>query len=138
MSQILEPRAQAIDALSQDWQGEVYVHVSTIFQSHSESKDHPGQRGISNTPPPVAVTTVVCTSTMTVCGAPSYHNHSVPPGPTVTTGVCLGQQVVPSAHMEALMQHYQAEGFQKRSLDPQQNVQRQVDSLCSLSRRTKN
>ena len=88
--------------------------------------------------PPVAVTTVVCTSTMTVCGAPSYHNHSVPPGPTVTTGVCLGQQVVPSAHMEALMQHYQAEGFQKRSLDPQQNVQRQVDSLCSLSRRTKN
>ena len=34
----------------------------------------------------------------------------------VTTGVCLhglGRQVVPSAHMKALMQHYQAAGFSK-------------------------
>ena len=34
----------------------------------------------------------------------------------VTTGVCLhglGRQVVPSAHMKALMQHCQAAGFSK-------------------------
>ena len=30
---------------------------------------------------------------------------------TVTTGICLGWQLVRSAHMEALMQHYQPPGF---------------------------
>ena len=39
-------------------------------------------------------------------------HHSVPPGLTVTTSICLGQQVVPSARLE-----YQAAGFSKRSLD---------------------
>ena len=51
------------------------------------------------------------TFTMCVCGPSSYH--SIPPGPTVTTGVCLGRQVVTSARMEALMQQYQAAGFSK-------------------------
>ena len=44
-----------------------------------------------------------------VCEPPS--DNPIPPRPTVTTGVCLGWQVVPSACMEALMQHYQAAGF---------------------------
>ena len=83
--------------------GVVDVHVSTVppaQQSHSETKDYPLGRGNSNSPL-VAVTTVVPTSTP-VCGLPSHH--SILPGPTVTTGICLGWQVIPFARMEALMQ----------------------------------
>ena len=61
--------------------------------------------------PLVAVTTVVSIHTTSVCGPPSIF--FVPPIPTVTTGICLERQVVPSAHMEALMQHYQAAGFSR-------------------------
>ena len=53
--------------------GEVDVHVSTISpaqQSHSETRDHPGGRSDTNSPL-VAVTTVVSTSTASVCGPPS-------------------------------------------------------------------
>ena len=41
------------------------------------------------------------------------HPLSVPQRPVVTTGLYLERQVVPSARMEALMQHYQAAGFSK-------------------------
>ena len=89
------------------------IHVSTVSpaqQSHSEAQDHPGGRSDSNSPL-VAITTVFSTPTMPVCGPPWIF--SVPPRPTVTTGICLGRQVIPSACMEALMQHYQAAGFSK-------------------------
>ena len=42
-------------------------------------------------------------STSSVCGPPLHLSER--PGPIVTTGVCLGWQVVPSPHMETLMQH---------------------------------
>ena len=77
--------------------GVVDVHVSTVSpaqQSHSETKDHPGGRSDTNSPL-VAVTIVVPASTTSVCGPPSHH--SVPPGPTVTTGECLSRKVIPSA-----------------------------------------
>ena len=65
MSPVLELRALAIDALSQDWQGKrILVHVSTISpaqQSHSEAQDHLGGPADTNSPL-VAVTTVVSTS----------------------------------------------------------------------------
>ena len=48
---------------------------------------------------------------MSVCRPPSHH--SVPTGPTVTTGVCLGWQFIRSAGMEALMQQCQAAEFSK-------------------------
>ena len=70
--------------------GEVDVHVSTISpaqQSHSETTDHPGGQSDTNSPL-VAVTTMVSTSNMSVCGPLSHQ--SVLPGSTVTTGVCLG------------------------------------------------
>ena len=57
------------------------------FPLHNKSfrtKDHPGLRGNSNSLL-MAVSTVVPTSTMPVCGPPSHH--SVPPGLTVTTSV---------------------------------------------------
>ena len=38
---------------------------------------------------------------------------SMPPRPGVTTGLYLERQVVPSARMEALVQHYLAAGFSK-------------------------
>ena len=92
---------------------DVDVHVSTVSpaqQSHSEAQDDPGGRGDTHSPL-VAVTTVVSTLATTVCGPPSIL--SVPPRPAVPTGVYLERQVVPSARMEALMQHYQAAGFLK-------------------------
>ena len=82
------------------------VHVFTVSpaqQSHSEAQDDPGGRGDTHSPL-VAVTTMVSTPTTTVCGPPSIL--SVPSRPTVTTGICLERQFVPSAHMETLMQHY--------------------------------
>ena len=94
--------------------GEVDVHVFTIppaQQSHSEAKDHPGWSSDTNCPL-VAVTIVVPTSSMSVCGPPSHH--SVPPGPTVTT-VCIGWQIIPFARMDALTQHYQAAGFSREA-----------------------
>ena len=46
-----------------------------------------------------------------MCGPPSLL--SIPLRSTVTAGICLERQVIPSARMEALMQHYQAAGFSK-------------------------
>ena len=85
MSPIPEPRALAVDALSQDWQG----------------------RSMYMFPP----TVVVSTPTSSLCGLPPVLSLSsrscVPAG----SEVCLGRKVIPSAHMEALMRHYKAAGF---------------------------
>ena len=84
--------------------GEVDVHVSTVppaQQSHSETQNHPRRRSDTNNRL-VAVTTMVSTSTTSVCGPPVLL--SIGPEPTVTRGVYLGQQVVPFACLEALMQ----------------------------------
>ena len=94
--------------------GEVNVHVSTISpaqQSHSEAQDHPDGRGDTHRPL-VAVTTVVSTPATIECGSPAMIL-SVPQRPFVTTGLYLKWQVIPSARMEALMQHYQAAGFSR-------------------------
>ena len=91
--------------------GEVDVHVSAISPAqpgHLGTQDHPGGQSDTNSPL-VVITMVVPTSTTSVCGPPSLL--SVPPGPTVTTGICLGWQVIPSARIEARMQHTQAAGF---------------------------
>ena len=53
MALVPEPRALAIDALSQDWQGKVNVHVSTVSpaqKSHSEAQDHPDRQGDTHRP----------------------------------------------------------------------------------------
>ena len=125
MSPILEPRALAVDALSQDWQGlagEVNVHVSPIppaQQSHSEASIHSGGRG-SSCSLLVANSIVFSTSTTSLCGTPP--SSSLPSGSSVParSEVRLGWKVVPSARMEALMRHYKAAGFQKRSLGSRQ------------------
>ena len=92
---------------------EVDVHVSTVSpaqQSHSEAQDHSHGQGDTHRPL-VAVPTVISTPATTECGSPTIL--SVPQRPVVTTGLYLERQVVPSARMEALMQHYQAAGFSK-------------------------
>ena len=93
--------------------GTINVHVSSISpaqQSHSEAQDDPGGRDDTHSPL-VAIKTVVSTLATSVCGPPSIL--SVQPRPSVTTGICLERQVVPSARMEALMLHYQAAGFSR-------------------------
>ena len=82
----------------------------TLLNKSFRTQDHPGGQRNSNSPL-VAGSTVVPTSTTSVCGPPLHH--SVQPGLTVTTRVCLGWQVVPSARLEALMQNYQASLFFK-------------------------
>ena len=86
------------------------THLPQFMSPVSEAQDDPGRRGDSHSPL-VAVTTVVSTLTTSVCGPPSIL--SVPRRPAVTTGICLERQVVPSARMEALVQHYQAAGFSR-------------------------
>ena len=80
-----------------------------LLNSHSEAQDHPNGRGDTHRPL-VAVTTVVSTPATIKCGS-SATILSVPQRPFVTTGLYPKQQVIPSALMEALMQHYQAAGF---------------------------
>ena len=112
MSPIPEPLALAVDALSQDWQGRsVYVSsIPSAHQSHSEAPVHPGGRGNSHSPL-VAESVVVSTPTSSLCGTPpglSLPSRSSVPA---VSEVHLGQKVVPSARMEALMRHYKAAGF---------------------------
>ena len=57
----------------------------------------------------VAVSTMVSTPNTTMCGSPSYS--SIPPISVVSTRVHFAWAVIPSTHMEALMQHFQAAGF---------------------------
>ena len=49
---VLEPRALAIDALSQDWQGRsMYMFPPfLLLNSHSEAQDHPDRRGDTHRP----------------------------------------------------------------------------------------
>ena len=96
MALVPEPRAHTIDALSQDWQWEVNVHVSTISpaqQSHSEAQDHPDGRGDTHRPL-VAVTTMASTPATIECGSPATIL-SVPHRPFGTTGLYLKRQVIP-------------------------------------------
>ena len=67
-------------------------------------------RGNSHSPL-VAELVVVSTPTSSLCGTPS--RLSLPSGSSVLAGpeVCLRRKVVPSARMEALIRHYEAEGF---------------------------
>ena len=51
----------------------------------------------------------------------------------VTTGICLGWQVVPSACLEALMQHYQTAGFSRRSLDLWQPLKDPQHTECATT-----
>ena len=93
--------------------GEVNVHVSPIHpaqQSHSEALIHSVGRG-SPRSHLVADSNVVSTSTTSLCGTPP--SSSLPSRSSVPKGseVRLGQKVVPSARMEALMRHYKAAGF---------------------------
>ena len=91
--------------------GYMFPPFSPAQQSHSEAQDHPDGRGDTHHPL-VAVTTVVSTPATTECGSPTIL--SVPQRPVVITGLYLKWQVIPSARMEALMQHYQAAGFSRK------------------------
>ena len=87
--------------------GKIDVHVSTFSpaqQSYSETTGHTGSRGYSDSP--LAKTVVVSTPTSSLCGPSAVL--SIPPRSSVSTGseICLGQKVVPSACMEALVRHY--------------------------------
>ena len=107
---------------------EVDEHVSPAQQSHSETTDHPGGRS-DNIAPLEAVTTMVSTSTTSVCGPPSHH--SLPLGPTVRTGVCLGWKVIPSARMKALIcSTTKQQVFQKRSLGSQLLLENPLQTEC--------
>ena len=87
-----------------------FLHSLCSFRSHSEALVHPGNRGNSHSPL-VAESVVVSTLSSSLCGTPP--GLSLPSRSSVPAGseVCLGRKVVPSARMEALMQHYKAAGF---------------------------
>ena len=113
VSPILEPRALAVDALSQDWQGRsmyMFPPVPPAQQGRAESSVHSGGGG-DTCSPLVAVSVVVSTSATSLCGTPA--STSLPSGSSVPAGseVHLRGKAVPSARMEALMRHYKAAGF---------------------------
>ena len=109
MSPVPEPRALAVDALSQDWQvRSMYMFppfplLSKVVQKLRST--HVAEVIL------VAVSTVVSIPTTSLCGTPVNSpipsRSSVPAGPEVH----LRRKVIPSARMEALMLHYKAAGF---------------------------
>ena len=109
MSPVPEPRALAVDALSQDWQGRS-MYISPAQQGRAEVTVHSSGRGDSCSPL-VAVSTVVPTLTTSLCGTPVVS--PIPSRSSVSGGpeVHLRRKVIPSACMEALMRHYKAAGF---------------------------
>ena len=84
--------------------------VSPTQQGYSETTLDTGGRSDSDSPL-VAKTVMVSTPTSSLCGPPTVL--SLPSRSSVTTGseIHLGQMVIPSASMEALMRHYKAAGF---------------------------
>ena len=110
ISPISELRALAIDALSQDWQGRsMFMFPPYPLLSRLRTT----QEGEVILIAPGGLTTMVSTSTKSLCGTPSLL--SIPPGPIVISRICLDWQIIPSACLEALMQHYQAAEFFKEA-----------------------
>ena len=113
MALVPEPRALAIDALSQAWQGRsMYMFPPFLLLNKVIQKLRTTQTGELILIAPVAITTVVSSPATIECGSPATIL-SVPQRPFVTTGLYLKRQVIPSARMEALMQHYQAAGLSR-------------------------
>ena len=113
MSSVSEPRALAIDALLQDWQGRLmYMFPPFALLNKVIQKLRTTQTGevILIAPWWPSHNRGFHTAT-TECGPPTIL--SIPQILVVTTGLYLERQVIPSARMEALMQHYQAAGFSK-------------------------
>ena len=84
LSPIPEPRALAVDALSQDWQGRS-MYMLRHFpaqQSYSETTGHTGSRGNSNSP------LVDETPTSSLCGPSTVL--SIPPRSIKVYRTCLG------------------------------------------------
>ena len=104
MSLVPEPRALAVDALSQDWQGRSMYMFPPFPLLNKAAQDHPGGRGDTNRPL-VAVTTVVSTLTTSVCGPPMLLS--------IPGYISSGK----SYHLHdggSYAQHYQEAGFSKK------------------------
>ena len=129
----LEPRPLALDALSQDWQGRLmFMFPPFPLLNKVIQKLRTTQEGevilISRWWP----SQLWFPHLLRLClDHPLFL--SVQPGTTVTTGICLGWQVVPSACLEALMQHYQTAGFLKRSLDSWQPIEDPPQTECTTT-----
>ena len=134
VSPILELRALLIDALSQDWQGRsMFMFPPFPLLSKVIQKLRTTQEGemILIAYLPGGHHNRASTSTTSLCGPPSLL--SVQPGPSVTTGICLGWQVLPSACLDSLMQHYQTAGFLRRSLDLWQPLEDPQHTECTTT-----
>ena len=128
MSPVPKPRALAVDALSQDWQGRS-MYMFPPFPL------------LNPCSPLVAVPVVVSASATSLCGTPS--GSPLPSGSSVPAGpeVHLRRKVVPSAHMEALMRHYKAAGFSdevsRLAAAPRRPSTNRMASLHSMGCRTR-
>ena len=113
LSPVLEPRALAIDALSQDWQGRsMYMFPPFPLLNRVIQKLRTTEEGeVILIAPWWPSQPWFSTLTTSLCGPPTLL--SVLPRPAVTTGIYVKRQVLPPACMDALMQHYQAAGFSK-------------------------
>ena len=104
MSPVREPQALAIDVLSQDWQGRsTYMFPPFPLLSKVIQKLRTIQEGEVIQIAPWWLTQPWFPYLIYVFGPPSFLPISL--RPTVTTVICLERQVIPSARMEALMQH---------------------------------
>ena len=112
MSPVPEPRALAVDALSQDWQGRsMYMFPPFPLLNKVMQKLRSTQVAEMILVAPWWPSQSWFPHLLRLCvehpGSPLPSGSSVPAGPEVH----LRRKVVPSAHMEALMRHYKAAGF---------------------------
>ena len=113
MSPILEPKALAADALSQDWQGRsMYMFPPFPLLNKVIQKLRSTQAAEVVLVAPWWPTRSWFPHLLRLCVEPPPSS-SLPSGSSVPAGseVCLGRKIIPSARMEALMRHYKAAGF---------------------------
>ena len=114
MALVPEPRALAIDALSQDWQGRsMYMFPPFLLLNKVIQKLRTTQTGKVILIAPWWPSQPWFPHLLRLSVDHLLRFFSVPQRPFVTTGLHLKRQVIPSARMEALMQHYKAAGFSR-------------------------
>ena len=120
MSLVPEPRALAVDALSQDWQGRSMYMFPPFPLLNKAAQDHPGGWGDTNRPPGDRHnrgfhTYYVCVWTTHA----SFH-----------TRIYLERQVVPSARWRFLCSTTKKQDFPKRSPSSQKLLEDPLRIEC--------
>ena len=112
--------------------GMVDVHISTVSlveQNHSEISVHSNRQNHSDSPWWPSQLWFPCTPVTTVCGSPS--DNTIPlRSIIISTRIHLRWEAIPSAHIKARMQHFQASRIFRRGLKTRSSSKTTLNKSC--------